>query len=553
MSSAVPPADPGPTPPGFPPPPPEPPPAGEPSAAPTLPPVLGGLMRGTFFLGLKTTLAVAIAFVSIPMVQHHLGKGLNGAYVFAWNFGFLQFLLEFGMSSALQRHVSETLGRGDRAGVNRAIACGMGFYTAMAATQVVILVGVAYLVVPLTKFRGAEAGLIVQLLWLQAITAPVFGLAAVISSVLQGARRYDFFPRLELAVVAIRFALLVVGLRLGVDFFAIVVAQTAVQVGLLIGPGLWVMIRGLGYVPHYRGARWSDFAGLLRVSLYLFLLQLSVVLADQLDILVLGFALADADPGPAITTYQNVSKPFFQTRQTGWTLAYLVMPAVVSLAAVRDERSLERVKYDGPRYLAGVILPVALLAATYAETFLTLWVGPEFAADAPLLRLFLVGTIPLLISVQVQMMIGMGRIRVVALAAIAGAIINLPLSYYLTRRIGVAGVIWGTVLTTLFSNLLIPGVHLYRVLAIDARTTLVRTLGPPAAGALALVAATWALRRGFAPGAAADRGWLRYAPFAAHLAVGCLAYLAGYLATPTGRADLALLARKLPGRRRHVA
>ena len=67
-------------------------------------------------------------------------------------------------------------------------------------------------------------------------------------------------------------------------------------------------------------------------------MQLSVVLADKVDTTILGYALPDTDPGPSITVYQNVSKPFFQIRQTSWTLAYLVVPAVASLAASRDAR-----------------------------------------------------------------------------------------------------------------------------------------------------------------------------------------------------------------------
>ena len=52
--------------------------------------------------------------------------------------------------------------------------------------------------------------------------------------------------------------------------------------------------------------------------------------------------------------------------------------------------------------------------------------------------------------------------------------------------------IWGTVLTTLFSNLLVPGLYVFRELKIDLRTYLQRTLTAPLAGAAALVAATWA-------------------------------------------------------------
>ena len=60
---------------------------------------------------------------------------------------------------------------------------------------------------------------------------------------------------------------------------------------------------------------------------------------------------------------------------------------------------------------------------------------------------------------------------------------NLPISCYLTSRLGVAGVIWGTVITTLFSNLLVPGIYVFRELQIDLRTFLSRrTLSAPLSG-----------------------------------------------------------------------
>ena len=131
------------------------------------------------------------------------------------------------MSSALQRQVSETWTRGDRAGVDRAIACGMNFYAAMALVQVAALLGVAY--VGPAAHRSSTASryrLIVKLLWLQAVTAPCYGISTVVSSVLQAARRYDFIPRLEVAIVILRFAVLLGRPEPGCDFFLVVVAQT---------------------------------------------------------------------------------------------------------------------------------------------------------------------------------------------------------------------------------------------------------------------------------------------------------------------------------------
>ncbi len=526
--------------------------SGTSSGARLMPPVLGRLLSGSFWLALRTPLQVALAFWSLRLVLQAIGVDKMGAYRFAWGFGFIQFLLEFGMSSALQRQIAETWTRGDRGAVNRAIACGLTFYTGVALVQILALLGVAYLAVPYTEFQGESYRLIVKLLWLQAATAPCFGLSTVVSSVLQAARRYDFIPRLEVLIVVARFLILWIGLSRGFDFFLVVVAQTAAQIGLSLGPALWVMIRELGYFPHFRGATRADYAVLLHISFYMALIQLSVVLADKIDTTILGFALDE--PGPANAVYTFVSTPFLQIRQAGWSLAYFVMPAVASLWAARDERGLDRIKYDGTRLHLAALLPVALLAWIYAGPFLALWVGNRLGSNAaqmaaqlaPLLRLFLIAALPIVIAVQVQMAIGMNRIKVIALAALAGALVNLPVSYVLTRHLGVAGVIWGTVLTTLFSNLLIPGIYVFRVLEIRPATYLRRTLGAPLAGAALLIAVTGICRL-ISPPTLPLRGstdLVRALPLLGHLSIGCIAYVAGYLLVPTGRADLALIVGK---------
>jgi len=75
--------------------------------------------------------------------------------LFAWGFSFFQVLFEFGASSALQRQISDVWTRGDRDGVNRTIACGLCFYTAMAVLQIAALLSVAYWGYPTRDFKSA--------------------------------------------------------------------------------------------------------------------------------------------------------------------------------------------------------------------------------------------------------------------------------------------------------------------------------------------------------------------------------------------------------------
>ena len=114
------------------------------SAPRPLPPVLGRLLSGTFWLALRVPLQVVFSLWTTRLVLEAIGPDGNGAYRFAWGFGFFQFLFEFGASSALQRQISDAWTRGDRDGVDRAIASGMNFYAAMAILQVAALLGVAY-------------------------------------------------------------------------------------------------------------------------------------------------------------------------------------------------------------------------------------------------------------------------------------------------------------------------------------------------------------------------------------------------------------------------
>ena len=55
------------------------------------------------------------------------------------------------------------------------------------------------------------------------------------------------------------------------------------------------------------------------------------------------------------------------------------------------------------------------------------------------MRLFLVAALPLVLSVPVQMAIGLNKIKVIALAALAGSLVNLPFSCYLDRAAGRLG------------------------------------------------------------------------------------------------------------------
>ena len=198
-------------------------------------------------------------------------------------------------------------------------------------------------------------------------------------------------------------------------------------------------------------------------------------------------------------------------------------------------------------------MPVGLLAWIYAGPFLSLWIGNRLGYDAAtwrtLMRLFLLAAIPLVLSVFVQMSIGLNKIKVIALSALAGSAVNLPISCYLTARLGVSGRDLGN---GAHDPVLEPCSCRESTSFECSRSTsailLTRTLSAPFAGGIALVVGdlgyanvdAGVLPRNVASGRDRCRSSL-------HLTVGTLAYIGGYLLTPVGRADAAELEGKCSG------
>ena len=78
-----------------------------PSRAGATPPILGKLLSGSFWLVVKTPVQAILALWTVPLILEAADTNGLGAYALAFSFGFFQLLFEFGMSSALQRQVSE--------------------------------------------------------------------------------------------------------------------------------------------------------------------------------------------------------------------------------------------------------------------------------------------------------------------------------------------------------------------------------------------------------------------------------------------------------------
>ena len=115
--------------------------------------------------------------------------------------------------------------------------------------------------------------------------------------------------------------------------------------------------------------------------------------------------------------------------------------------------------------------------------------GPRFhEADHALLYLALAMTAIAIQGTASQIIMAHSRHRVMAIATLVEAALNLTLSIVLGRRYGIAGVALGTLLPTLVTAFAVALPYAAKLTGSTWRDVAVR-LGPPVAGAVALTAA----------------------------------------------------------------
>src|SRR5262249_24783890 len=127
------------------------------------------------------------------------------------------------------------------------------------------------------------------------------------------------------------------------------------------------------------------------------------------------------------------------------TLASTVLPASARYIAEEDAVRTRELLVRGTRYVVAVVVPLAIVFMVLARPILVVWLGPKFGTAATAMTilvgywLFNANT-----GVAGSMFVAAGRLRALAIYAVAVAALNLILSIALTASFGLNGVVLGT-------------------------------------------------------------------------------------------------------------
>lgn len=446
---------------------------------------------------LATVANMAVGFFLAPFIVHSLGVVAYGVWVLAISAVSYLSLLDLGMRSSVLRFVSKGYTKGDHASASDAISAALWVRVQIATVVLVLSAGLAagfdriFHVPPELAGDARIAVMIIGLTMGFSMTIGVFG------GVLSALNRYDLNSAVVLVQLAFRVTGVVLVLRTGHGIVAIALCELGAT---LVADSLLIVFTRRIYPElrvRIRNPNREVLKQLWTYSFYAFLITIAVQVVYQTDNLVVGAFVSTA----AVTFYSIGNSLCRYTDQLVGAMTLTFVPAASTYEAAGDTERLKGLYRNGTRAMMSISLPILVTLMLRGRTFIGLWMGPQYAEKSGTVLMILATALFFSLSNNTASAIAYGveRHKVTAKWSIVEAITNLVLSMTLAHWFGLYGVAVGTLIPSLFIQLIVWPFVLAKAVGIGGPATVFGTWGPMFLAAVPFAAASFLVNQRYPP------------------------------------------------------
>jgi len=391
--------------------------------------------------------STAVGFFLTPYIVHHLGNLAYGVWVLVVSLSSYMTLLDFGMRGAVMRYVSKGTAQGNHKEAQEAVAAAL--WIRIWISIAVFAAGVLFAWIFPRLFRiSAEMAPAARLAIL--VTTFTVGMnlwCGVFGGVLTALHRYDRLSIVTMFQTICRAVGFVWLLQHGHGFLALALWELCTA---FVSNTLLLVMAFRAYpdlrISFQRPAK-ETLQKIWTYSFYALLINLAVQVVNYTDNVVVGAFTSTT----AVTFYAIGGTLIIYARQIVSSMTTTFGPLASTFEAQGSQKDLRRLLINGTRAALLVSLPVELALFLRGETFISLWMGPQYAhPSGTVLRILLLSLIVCTGSAASGGIVyGMEKHKRVAKWGLMEAAANLAFSIFLVRRIGIYGVAWGTTIPSL--------------------------------------------------------------------------------------------------------
>ena len=410
-------------------------------------------------------MTVILSLATVPLALGYLGPERFGIWLTISSVIALLALTDLGIGNGLLNAVTQAMARGDIPRARGQISSAFVLLTIVALALAGLLV-LGYPLIPWTSILGTstpEAAIEAGPAFAAWAACFLLGMPLGLAAQVRIARQEGYIVHLTAAagnVAAFGVLLAAIVSRQSLPFLVVAMAGPPLIASALNGivlfrrdaqelrPSLALADRRTGF-------------GLLRAGFLFFVLQIAMAVAFTSDTLVVAVLV-----GPqGVAEYGVTARLFMIPAAIVVTALSPLWPAYGEAIARGDIPWARSTLTRSIKAGLLVAVPSAAALVVFGLPIIAVWVGGSVTPPFTLVLAFGIWVVLSTIGNSVAMLLnGAHEIRLQAIAAAVMAVVNLTLSIWLTSRIGVAGVMWGTVIAYSFFVLVPMALYVPKVL-----------------------------------------------------------------------------------------
>ncbi|MEW5991532.1 MAG: oligosaccharide flippase family protein [Chloroflexota bacterium] len=405
------------------------------------------------------SVTLTLSLLTVPLALGYLGPERYGIWIAISSLAALISVVDLGVSAGLINAVTKYDAHGETQRAREAISSAAGMLSGVASFLAAILL-LTMVVLPWERLVGAEPSLAAEVRPAIALALLCFLATqpASVASNIRIARQEGWTVHFAAAagqVGALVALLLVIAVRGSLAMVAL--AACLPPLLAIVANGLVLFRRDAPELtPSLQAASAATGSRLLRSGSPFFVIQVSMFVAFASDALVVAQIV-----GPEGVAAYGVASRLFAIPLGIVALALAPLwPAYGEAIARGDLPWIRRTLRSTLKISLALSVLASVLFVMATPWLIDRWIGETI--DVPPLLIVAFGAwVPLsALGTSVAMFLnGAGEIRWQAISAVIMAVANLALSIVLTRQIGVAGVMWGTVIA--YSSLTLAPMAIY--------------------------------------------------------------------------------------------
>jgi O-antigen/teichoic acid export membrane protein len=405
-----------------------------------------------------------ISMFMMPFVVYSLGDRMYGFWTLLGTFIGYYGMLDFGLSTAVSRHIAGALGKQDNEECNNIFNIALRIYTIIGAIAFAITVILA-LLAPVFFTDPKDISLFRKVMLILGVNTAISFPIRVCVGVLTAQLSYNIITFIQFLSTIVRTLLIIVVLLSGYKVLALAVVTfiSGIPEKILYIyyckkqiPYLSLQLRGL----NYRKAK-----PLFSYSSYSFIADIGDQLRFHVDAVVISAFVGLG----AVTHYKIAS--FIAVQYMGLLNSFIgvIMPVFSRLEGEKKYDQIKNVFFLTNKIAVSMASFIGFCLIGFGKPFIKRWMGPLYLDSYPCLVVLILGlAFSFWQSPSISLLYGTSNHKFYAIYNTIEGIANLILSVVLVRYYGIFGVALGTFIPMIITRGIIQPIYVCRIFSFDS-------------------------------------------------------------------------------------